>query len=344
MPLPVLPVFPSDDTLFQQSERYRHYLVRFRSELEGQEFGLPNLVEQGKQWGVFPPPAGNLIIDPGFELNRSSWIMPLGARYLEDSGALNGSYTMQMSSAEGYAGGLLIANVGGYTPCVASQLVGLSAWVVGATGTTGTAFAGVQFYDSAFNIVTTSFGDLVTGAGATLSTSWQNVLSKAVVPGGATYARFMVFINSLSGVARWDQMIALTIISQNELGESTGNVNFSSTTETALVSATFGPTIQSPLAGTASLLTPVIILANCAYGVGAGAGGNVTFRIRRTNTAGTQLSIAPNLIALNGTLCLMAFDLTPDVTAQTWVLTGQMADATGGVTTQHRIWASQHYV
>lgn len=338
MPLPNFPMFSSDDDQFQLAERYRHYLTRFRSELEGQERGIPNLVEAGQIWGVFPPGTGNLIIDPSFELNRDAWSLPLGTRILESVTARSGNYVLRMVSTEGYAAGFLVANAGAYTSCITGQALGLVGYVRGAVAATGTASATIQFYDAAKVVLST-----VTGIGVALSTSWQAALVKAIVPAGAVYARFGFTITSLSGVADWDDALAVTVQDQSEVTQSAAVVNFSSTTETIIATVTMGPLSQVPIGGTASLLTPVTILGNCAYTAGAGAGGSVTFRIRRTNAAGAVLTTFPNLLGTTS-LCIMAFDTAPDVIAQTWVLTAQMADATGGATAEHRLWASQHYL
>jgi hypothetical protein len=307
--------------------------------MEGQESGVSNAVEQGQLWGFFPPPAGNLIVDPGFELNRSSWTVPAGARIEESASARSGDYRLFMSSTEGYDDGFLVANSSALTPVVPGQLIGVGGFVLGAVSTTGTAFSYINFYTADLALDST-----VQGTGVSLSTSWQTALVKAIVPANVVWAQYVFQIVSLSGEAAWDDMIALAVRKQVELGENTDQEDFSSTTETILTECTFGPTAQVPVSGVASLTSPVIILANCVYNAGVGAGGDVTFRIRRTDEAGSQLSIAQNLVAANGTLCLMAFDTAPNVTAQTWVLTGQMADGTGGATAQHRIKAEQHYL
>jgi hypothetical protein len=339
MPLPNLPMFPSDDTLHQQSERYRHYLDRLRGELEGQEQGISNLVEQGQLWGIFPPPAGNLIVDPGFELNRVAWLLPAGSRVSEDGSPLTGKYVLQMSSSEGYAGGFLIANVGAYTSVVTGQLIGLVGNVDAGPGTTGTANATIQFYDSTKTVVST-----VVGAGVAVSTAWQPVLAKAVVPATAVYARFGFSITSLSGVAIWDDTLATALYTQTVMAESTGTVNFSSTTETIIATTpAMGPLAQVGMSGIGGVATPVTITANCAYITGVGLGGNITFRIRRTNASGTILKSYPTLLG-TATFYGTAFDTAPNVTSQVWVLTAQMNDNTGGATGQHSIQATQHYL
>jgi hypothetical protein len=343
MPLPHFPVFPSDDNLQQQTERYRHYLTRLRATLEGQERGVPNLVEQGQIWGVFPPTAGNLIIDPSFELNRDAWLLPLGCRVAEDMAALSGNYVLVMDSTEDYDGGLIIANAGAYTSCIPGQMLGLLGNVIATVGTTGTARATIQFYDAERVIVSS-----VVGGNVTVSGVWQVVLAKAIVPATAIYARFCLSVSSLNGRVGWDDTIALAIRSQNEVSESAGQVT-PGTTEIQLVAATMGPLAQVPIGGTASVITPVMIQAGCLFFAGTGNGGSITFRIRRMNTTpGIDVGdiIIKQVAGLVGqtTMMITGFDTAPNVTAQSWALTAQTADGTGApATSGHWIHASQHY-
>lgn len=341
MPLPLLPSTRPEDTPEIASERQRDYVMRLRGELEGYEGSVSNFVEQGGLWGTYPPGATNLITDPSFEINRGSWSVPIGVRVFEDTAnARSGNYLLRLDSAEGYAtgnpdGGLIYPNAGTFTPCLPSQMFLCGGFVVGASGATGNAQANLVWYDADKSIIS-----FVSGTALAINTGWQFIWVKGIAPAGTAYVQAQYRINSLSGAAAFDDM-ELFVVHQLLETASAGVVNFSSVAETVLASVAMGPLIQT--AGAAGVISPVIIMANSVFHAAAGAGTNITYRIRRTNVSGTVLQIANNLVGANGSMYMIAIDTAPNVTSETWVLTGQMATADGGVSDSHRIIAWQIY-